>query len=37
MTVDLDALTMILADRLATVVPAGFYVEAADGMLRYTT
>jgi hypothetical protein len=34
--VDLDALTAILADRLAAVVPAGFYVEAAGGMLRYT-
>jgi len=33
---DLDALTVLLADRLATVVPAGFYVKAADGMLRYT-
>jgi hypothetical protein len=34
--VDLDAFTVILAHRLAAVVPAGFYVNAADGMLRYT-
>ena len=33
---DLDAFTVILARRLAAVVPAGFYVNAADGMLRYT-
>lgn len=34
--VDLDALTVLLADRLAAVVPAGFYVKVAGGMLRYT-
>ena len=35
-SVDLDAFTVILARRLAAVVPAGFYVTAADGMLRCT-
>jgi len=35
-SVNLDAFTGILAHRLAAVVPAGFYVKAADGMLRYT-
>jgi len=34
--VDLDALTVILADRLTAIAPAGFYVEADAGMLRYT-
>jgi hypothetical protein len=34
--VDLDAFTVILARHLGAVVPAGFYVKAADGMLRYT-
>jgi hypothetical protein len=30
--VDVNDLTVILAARLAAIVPAGFYVEAADGM-----
>ena len=34
--VDLDKLTLILAGRMAAIVPAGFHVEAADGMLWYT-
>jgi hypothetical protein len=34
--VDLDKLTVILASRMAAIVPAGFNVEAADGMLRYS-
>ena len=29
-------LTAVLADRLAAIVPAGFYVDAADGMLWYS-
>ncbi|HEY6294232.1 MAG TPA: hypothetical protein VIX15_01085 [Streptosporangiaceae bacterium] len=33
---DLDQLTAVLADRLAAVVPAGFHVAAADGMLWYS-
>ena len=36
MDVDADALTLILADRLARIVPAGFHVEAGDGMLWYS-
>ena len=36
MTVDADALCALLADRLAGIVPAGFHVAAADGMLRYS-
>lgn|GEM_PF-2774823 len=34
--VDVNALTVILAARLAAIVPAGFYIEAADGMLWYS-
>jgi hypothetical protein len=34
--VDVDNLTMILASRLAAIVPAGFGVEAADGVLLYS-
>jgi len=34
--VDLDKLTLILAGRMAEIVPAGFHVEAADGMLWYS-
>ena len=34
--VDVDDLTARLADRLGAIVPAGFCVEAADGMLRYS-
>jgi hypothetical protein len=34
--VDADALTAILADRLGKIVPAGFHVEARDGMLWYS-
>jgi uncharacterized membrane protein HdeD (DUF308 family) len=34
---DLTALlTPLLADRLSVIVPTGFYVKAADGMLRYS-
>jgi hypothetical protein len=29
-------LTAVLADRLAAIVPAGFYVDATDGMLWYS-
>jgi hypothetical protein len=35
-TVDLDRFAEILADRLAAIVPAGFHVEAGDGMLWYS-
>jgi len=35
-TVNEADLTMILADRLAAIVPAGFHVQAAHGMLRYS-
>lgn len=34
--VDLDKLTLILAGRMAAIVPAGFHVQAADGMLWYS-
>lgn len=33
---DLDALTVILAGRLAAIVPAGFHVAAAAGVLLYS-
>lgn len=33
---DVDALTALLADRLAAIVPAGFHVQARDGMLWYS-
>lgn len=33
---DLDKLTLILASRMAAIVPPGFHVQAADGMLWYT-
>jgi hypothetical protein len=33
---DADALTALLAARLAAIVPAGFYVQARDGMLWYS-
>jgi hypothetical protein len=33
--VDADALTVILANRLGKIVPAGFHVEAHEGMLSY--
>ncbi|MGH3205829.1 MAG: hypothetical protein ACRDOA_08295 [Streptosporangiaceae bacterium] len=33
---DVDELTALLADRLAAIVPAGFHVQAADGMLWYS-
>lgn len=36
MSVDVDRFARILADRLAAVVPAGFHVEAGDGMLWYS-
>jgi len=35
-TVNADAFTAFLADRLAAIVPAGFHVEARDGMLWYS-
>jgi len=34
--VDVDELTALLASRLAAIVPPGFHVEAADGMLWYS-
>jgi hypothetical protein len=36
MDVDADKLTHLLADRLTAIVPAGFLVRAADGMLWYS-
>ena len=33
---DIDNLTALLAGRLAAVVPPGFHVEAADGVLWYS-
>lgn len=36
MYLDADALTVVLADRLGKIVPAGFHVEAHDGMLSYS-
>lgn len=33
---DVDRLTGLLAGRLAAIVPPGFHVEAADGMLWYS-
>ena len=36
MTVNADDFTAFLADRLAAIVPAGFHVEACDGLLWYT-
>ena len=33
---DVENLMLILAQRLAAIVPAGFRVEAADGMLWYS-
>jgi hypothetical protein len=32
----MDALAQVLADRLATIVPNGFHVEASRGMLLYS-
>src|ERR1700757_3912112 len=37
MDVDADRLTEALADRLAAIVPDGFHVRAADGMLWYSS
>ncbi len=34
--IDADRLTEILADRLGAIVPDGFHVRAADGMLWYS-
>ena len=34
--VDVDTLTALLAGRLGAIVPPGFHVEAADGMLWYS-
>jgi len=34
--VDVDKLTRMLAGRLAAIVPVGFHVKAADGMLWYS-
>ncbi len=36
MTIDTDEFTRMLAARMAAIVPAGFHVEAADGMLWYS-
>lgn len=36
MDIDADRLTQVLAGRLAAIVPAGFHVEASDGMLWYS-
>ncbi len=36
MDVDLHRLTRALAARMAAIIPAGFYVEAGDGMLWYS-
>jgi len=33
---DLDHLTVLLAERLSAIVPSGFRVAAADGMLWYS-
>jgi hypothetical protein len=35
-SVDVDRFTQALADRLAAIVPAGFHIEAGDGMLWYS-
>ena len=34
--VDVERLTLLLADRMDAIVPAGFSVSAADGMLWYS-
>jgi hypothetical protein len=34
--VDADSLTRMLAERMAAIVPDGFYVAASDGMLWYS-
>jgi hypothetical protein len=34
--VDLSELTVSLADRMTAIVPDGFHVEAAEGMLWYS-
>jgi len=34
--VDEDKLAIVLAARMAAIVPAGFHVQAADGMLWYS-
>lgn len=36
MDIDAGKLTQILAERLTAIVPAGFHVRAADGMLWYS-
>ena len=36
MDVDIDRFALILAERLAAIVPAGFSVTARDGMLWYS-
>lgn len=33
---DLNHLAIVLAHRLSVIVPAGFHVASADGMLRYS-
>ncbi|HEV2372220.1 MAG TPA: hypothetical protein VGS19_08630 [Streptosporangiaceae bacterium] len=33
---DLDKFAAVLAERLSKIVPAGFHIAAADGMLWYT-
>lgn len=37
MDVDVDRYIAALAERLSAIVPAGFHVDAADGMLRYSS
>lgn len=37
MDVDVDRFIAALAERLSAIVPAGFHVDAADGMLRYSS
>ena len=36
MIIEVDKLTRVLAGRLAAIVPDGFHVEAADGMLWHS-
>ena len=36
MGIDPDQLNQVLAQRLGAVVPDGFHIEAAEGMLRYS-
>jgi len=34
--IDVDELTVVLADRLGAIVPEGFHVQPSDGMLWYS-